>query len=68
MGSNPDYLLKSFLLYYIYTGGLMSESFSIFQKMCQINILNILTKREEIQDSGLVQFLEDGNKVTNLLR
>ena len=45
----------------------MSESFSIFQKMCQITILNILTKREEIQDSDLAHFLEDCNEVKNFL-
>ena len=41
----------------------MPESFSTLQKIYQITILNILTKREEIQGSDLAHFLEDGNKV-----
>ena len=45
---------------FISKGGLISKSFSILQKMYQITILKIFNFKEEVPNSDLAHFLEDG--------
>ena len=53
---------------FISKGGLISESFSILQKMCQITILNFSILREEVPNNDLAHFLVVGDKVKHFLR